>query len=326
MLHAEEVKDLINRYGRSGIAFIFGLDFELERGFFIEKPHEQKEILWRVGHHSNFERCHVYRNDTFHARSIPQEEFALKFSEVQQGLYKGYSFLTNLTIRTEVKTGYSLEEILYACNSPYALLLPERFVCFSPETFVKINENGRIFSFPMKGTISADIPNAGEIILNDPKEMAEHMTVVDLIRSDLSRVATEVRVDQLRYLDQLETSSGNIIQVSSQISGQLPSDFCAHLGDILFHLLPAGSVSGAPKPSTLNIIRQAERMDRGYYCGVFGYFDGKQLDSAVAIRFIEQQGDKFFFRSGSGITVNSRMDLEYAEDHKKIYLPFLTTN
>ena len=132
-----------------------------------------------------------------------------------------------------------------------------------------------------------------------------------------------VHVAKLRYNDRLTTSSGDILQVSSEIKGILPDNYRMHLGDLLRELLPAGSISGAPKWKTLQIIREAEQQKRGFYCGIFGYFDGKELDSAVAIRFIEQQGDTHFFRSGSGITVNSDCEYEYHEVNQKIYLPFV---
>lgn len=90
---------------------------------------------------------------------------------------------------------------------------------------------------------------------------------------------------------------------------------------MLFKLLPAGSVSGAPKKRTIEIIREAEAYDRGYYTGVFGYWDGQILDSAVAIRYIEKSGDKLFFKSGGGITFQSNCDHEYDEMVNKVYVP-----
>ena len=213
-------------------------------------------------------------------------------------------------------------EIALAANSRYVLYIPDKFVCFSPEIFIKVNREGIISTYPMKGTIDATLPHAEKTILSDYKESAEHYTIVDLLRSDLSRICTQVHVSRLRYLDRLHTSSGDILQVSSEIKGTLPDDYRLRMGDLLRQLLPAGSISGAPKWKTLQIIRDAESEKRGYYCGIFGYFDGKELDSAVAIRFIEQQGDAYFFRSGSGITVNSNCEYEYNEVNQKIYLPF----
>ena len=172
----------------------------------------------------------------------------------------------------------------------------------------------------MKGTIDASVPDAENIILQDEKETAEHYTIVDLIRNDLSMVAKNVRVDNFRYIDQITAHNRKLLQVSSKISGELPDDYTCHLGEILQKILPAGSVSGAPKKRTLEIIRQAEKYKRGYYTGVFGCFDGKDLNSAVMIRFIENIDGKLFYKSGGGITTLSRYRDEYEELLSKIYL------
>jgi para-aminobenzoate synthetase component 1 len=193
---------------------------------------------------------------------------------------------------------------------------------FSPETFVRI-ENGKIYSYPMKGTIDASIDNAEEIIINDEKEKAEHITIVDLIRNDLSIVAQDVIVEKFRYIDNIKTHNKNILQVSSRIAGKMPDKYEESIGDIIFKLLPAGSVSGAPKKKTVEIIKYAENYERGYYTGICGIFDGKNLDSAVMIRFIEKIGGELYFKSGGGITFMSDPQLEYQELIDKVYVPII---
>jgi para-aminobenzoate synthetase component 1 len=89
----------------------------------------------------------------------------------------------------------------------------------------------------------------------------------------------------------------------------------------MYSLLPAGSVTGAPKKRTVELIREIEPESRGYYTGVFGIFDGEQLDSAVMIRMIEQRPDGFFYRSGGGITYRSDVAQEYQEMIDKVYIP-----
>ena len=173
----------------------------------------------------------------------------------------------------------------------------------------------------MKGTIDASLPSAYNQLMNDPKETAEHATIVDLIRNDLSMVAEQVSVTRYRYADILQTNSGSILQTSSEICGILPDDYRTRLGDIIFKLLPAGSITGAPKLKTMDIIAHAENYKRGFYTGISGYFDGNNLDSAVMIRFIEQQGDKLYFKSGGGITCRSNPESEYNEMKQKIYVP-----
>ena len=183
--------------------------------------------------------------------------------------------------------------------------MKDRFVVFSPEIFVKIRDE-HIYSYPMKGTIDATLPDARRRILEDPKETAEHATIVDLIRNDLSMVATEVMVTRYRYIDELPTHQGALLQVSSEIRGRLAGGWQAEVGDLFFRLLPAGSITGAPKKKTMEIIAEAETYERGFYTGVMGYFDGNSLDSAVMIRFLEQQADgSLIFKSGGGITSQS---------------------
>ena len=135
-------------------------------------------------------------------------------------------------------------------------------------------------------------------------------------------VADGVHVRRFRYIDRLETSAGPILQVSSEIVGRLATDWRSHVGDVIARLLPAGSVSGAPKDATVRLIRQAEQTPRGFYTGVFGLFDGHTLDSAVFIRFIDLTTDPFTYQSGGGITARSRMHDEYEEVIQKVYLPF----
>ena len=173
----------------------------------------------------------------------------------------------------------------------------------------------------MKGTIDARLPDAKNRLLQSKKELAEHFTIVDLIRNDLSMVANEVKVDRFQYLDHLKTHRNELWQMSSEISGELPKGYRNNLGEMLSKMLPAGSISGAPKKKTLEVIREAEAYDRGYYTGIFGVFDGENLDSAVMIRYIEKDGDGFLYKSGGGITAKSNLDEEYQELINKIYIP-----
>jgi para-aminobenzoate synthetase component 1 len=214
----------------------------------------------------------------------------------------------------------SLEKVFETAIAPYKLLFPGKFVVFSPEQFVDI-QKGVIRTFPMKGTIDAAVPDAKSILMNDIKEQEEHATVVDLLRNDLSIVAKEVEVVRYRYISEIQTSGKTLLQCSSEICGKLPGDYLNRLGSIFYSLLPAGSVTGAPKKRTVELIHQIEPEARGYYTGVFGVFDGEDLDSGVMIRMIEQRSDGYYYRSGGGITYRSEMMQEYQEMIDKIYIP-----
>jgi para-aminobenzoate synthetase component 1 len=109
--------------------------------------------------------------------------------------------------------------------------------------------------------------------------------------------------------------------MSSEISGKLPQNYSSQIGTIISKMLPAGSICGAPKPKTVEIIRKTENYERGYYTGIFGVFDGKNLDSCVLIRYLEQNGEELIFKSGGGITFMSDCQTEYNELIRKVYVP-----
>ena len=255
------------------------------------------------------------------AYPIDFKEYLRAFKEVQHHIHRGNSFLTNLTFQTPISVDTSLEVIFKSSRAKYKVLFEDQFVCFSPETFVKISKAGTISSFPMKGTIDASEENAEQKILSDPKETAEHITIVDLIRNDLSRVASKVRVPNFRFISELKTNRKHLLQVSSKVEGRLPENWQNELGSILFELLPAGSISGAPKPKTVSIIEENETSERGFFTGICGHFDGEQLDTGVMIRFIEKTDGDYFYRSGGGITSFSDPKKEYQEMLDKIYVP-----
>src|SRR5690606_16779964 len=111
------------------------------------------------------------------------ESYAAGFEVVMKNLQLGNSYLTNYTCRTEIALNRTLAEIYAQSSARYKVLYQNRFVLFSPETFVEIN-NDRICTHPMKGTIDAAVENAAEVLKSSPKELAEHYTVVDLLRND----------------------------------------------------------------------------------------------------------------------------------------------
>ncbi|MFV0392659.1 MAG: aminodeoxychorismate synthase component I [Paludibacteraceae bacterium] len=250
-----------------------------------------------------------------------KENYKKGFDLVQKNLHAGNSYLVNYTRKTKIETSLSLEQIFYLSKAKYKVCFPEKFVFFSPETFVEITADGRIATHPMKGTIDAEIPDAKEKLRNDTKEKAEHYTVIDLLRNDLSMVADDVTVEKFQRIDYIPTLRKHLLAMSSEISGKLKPEFQNRIGSILKTLLPAGSILGAPKRKTLEIILQAEKYERGYYTGICGWFDGANLDSCVAIRFLEKENGSYYFKSGGGITYQSSLEKEYEEYKNKIYVP-----
>lgn len=328
-IHPEITQQAIqkmNDLGKQAKPFFFIIDYEMKQPIVLTLEEvEQANIFYKINDKTNFSFGESPYEKPLYLEKYPIsfQEYLKSFDFVKQAMLRGDSFLTNLTKPTPIKINLSLQEIFQRSKAKYQLYFKDKFVLFSPEIFVKI-QNGIISSHPMKGTISADIPDAETVILNDKKEFAEHTTIVDLIRNDISMISEKVWVEKFRYISRIHTHYGDLLQVSSEICGKLPVDYQSQIGTLLFKLLPAGSICGAPKPQTLAIIKEAENYDRGYYTGVFGIFDGKNLDSSVMIRFIEKQEDgSLIFKSGGGITVFSDAQSEYQEMINKIYLPIL---
>ena len=319
--------DFINRvnyFSSSNQPFFFLIDFEKKKPvvYSLEEAKEQG-VLFAIKDTSNVEQEAVHEcNLNLNLIKPKAARYEKAFKKVQEHLFRGDSYLVNLTFPTEVNFDGNLKDLFYQSISPYKLLYKDDFVSYSPECFIKIID-GKIFSYPMKGTISSSVINAQEKVLRNPKEIAEHATIVDLIRNDLSTYAKEVRVNRFRYIDQIQTEDETLLQVSSEIEGVLKSNWKNNLGSLLWDMLPAGSISGAPKKKTLEIIKSVEDGERGYYTGIYGFFDGTNLDSAVAIRFLEKKDDSFFYRSGGGITAQSNCKEEFQELLDKIYVPTL---
>lgn len=328
-LNRQQATHKMNEYGSHRRPFLFVIDYAM-RSCIIQplETVDPAQLSYVIGGQANT----AIRPDSapteplrWDVSACSEAEYHHSFDTVIRHLQAGNTYLTNLTCATPVSCNLSLREIFDLTQAPYKLYLADQFVSFSPETFVQIAPDGTISSFPMKGTIRASVPEAASLILRDAKEAAEHATIVDLIRNDLSRVAQDVQVERYRYIDRISTHDGELLQVSSEVRGRLPQEWQGRVGDILFELLPPGSVTGAPKPKTQEIIAQAETYDRGYYTGVFGLFDGQRLDSGVLIRFLEHPAGagegEYLFKSGGGITAQSDPHSEYEEMKTKIYVP-----
>jgi len=312
----------INLLGKAGSPFLFVIDFEARQPLVLPLGDiDPGEILFDVNGTKNYSTIPpLTKKLEFSVHPISKVRYRKAFDLVQKHLFYGNSFLLNLTMPSRVESNFSLQEMFFHTRAKYKLWIKDQFVVFSPEIFVRISD-GKISSFPMKGTIDATLPDAEHQLLNNEKELAEHYTIVDLIRNDLSTVARNVRVDRFRYIDRIKTHRHELLQMSSEISGELAENHLGQLGDILFSLLPAGSVTGAPKIKTLEVIKEAENYDRGFYTGIFGLFDGRRLDSGVMIRFIEKVPKGMVYKSGGGITTRSLFEEEYKELIEKIYVP-----
>lgn len=307
----------LNTLGKERTPFLFISDFKAQKlEVFPLDALEKEDVEFCIDEEYVYKEHEHFLVST----AVPFSEYKEKFEAVIENIKAGNTYILNLTQATKIDTQLTLKEIYKLSNAHYKLRFKDEFVCFSPEKFIQIQDD-KIHTYPMKGTIDASIKNAREKILEDKKEIAEHVMVVDLLRNDLSIVATDVQVEAFRYITAIEAGEKNLLQVSSHISGYVSQTWHEKIGDILYSLLPAGSISGAPKKSTLEIIDKIEGYERGFYSGVFGYYDGEKLDSGVMIRFIEKTDAGMVYKSGGGITLDSQLQSEYQELQDKIYLP-----
>jgi len=320
-LHHTEGIAKIDTLGKNGEPFFFLLSYDKKKIFAQPLRALDDNILYKLEDWRNYPVEKRRKAFTF-------EKFPIDFLHYQKGIKKianeiksGNTYLLNLTFKTPIESDLTLREIFTYARAKFKLYFKGEFICFSPERFIDINNN-TIATYPMKGTIEASLPDAEKEILSNPKEMAEHVMIVDLMRNDLGIVGENVKVEKFRYIDKIRAGEKELLQVSSKITAKLPDDWRKHIGTILDQLTPAGSITGTPKKRTTEIIKEIENYDRGFYTGVFGIFDGKSLRSGVMIRFIEEECGKLFYKSGGGITIDSDARSEYNELIDKIYLPF----
>ncbi len=328
MISESDFIERMNFYGTNGIQFLFIIDYEMKfpivlklselNGFCIKYFIDgAKNYDYNIDNILDGKKLNIQK------RPVSFEVYKKAFNNIIRNEKAGNSYLLNLTFKNPIIINFGLQEIFYKSRSRYKLYFKNEeneFVLFSPETFINIIEE-KIFTYPIKGTIDAGIPNAQEILLNNTKEKAEHLTVVDLLRNDLNIVCKDVKVNRFCFIETIKTNFGELLQMTSEIEGKIKPDLNNRFGDILYNMLPAGSICGAPKRKTLEIIKETEPDNRGYYTGVFGIYDGKNFKSSVMIRFIEKIGKDCFYRSGGGITVYSNVKKEYDEMLEKIYIP-----
>lgn len=184
----------------------------------------------------------------------------------------------------------------------------------SPETLVRL-ENGILHTFPLAGTRPRGTSDEEDLrlereLLADPKELAEHNMLVDLGRNDLGRVSRfgSVQVERLRDIERYS----HVMHIASNVRGELRED-CDAL-DAIAAVLPAGTLSGAPKIRACQLIGEIEGVKRGVYGGAIGYLDFTgNMDVCIGIRLAFAQDGRVFVRAGAGIVADSVPDNEYQE-------------
>ncbi|ASF46881.1 aminodeoxychorismate synthase component I [Methylovulum psychrotolerans] len=247
--------------------------------------------------------------------------YAQAFRRIKQYLKEGDCYQVNLTQRFAARcegdpwTAYQLLRQVNAAPFSAYLNLPEvRILSSSPERFLKLQQ-GSVETKPIKGTrprkADADADRQQIVLLeNSPKDRAENLMIVDLLRNDIGKTCTigSVKVPTLFAVESYAT----VHHLVSTITGTLAAD--QHALDLLKSCFPGGSITGAPKIRAMEVIEELEPQRRGIYCGAIAYigFDGN-MDSNIAIRTLVQSGDTIRYWAGGGIVNDSVLEEEYQE-------------
>ncbi len=250
-----------------------------------------------------------------------EEEYCNMVEEAKKHIYEGDIFQVVLSNRLEAGYEGSLlnaYRVLRTINpSPYMFYFSSddiEVAGASPETLVKL-EDGVLHTFPLAGTRprgkdEAEDKALEEGLLKDEKEKAEHNMLVDLGRNDLGKISKFGTVEVEHYMDILKYS--HVMHIGSTVKGIIRNDKCGL--DAVDAVLPAGTLSGAPKIRAMEIINRLENNKRGIYGGAIGYIDFTgNLDTCIAIRTVFKKNGKIFVRSGAGIVADSVPENEYHE-------------
>ena len=267
-----------------------------------------------------------YRRTSDELKSnIPRDAFRKNVEKAKEYIHAGDIFQVVLSQRFE--SGFSgdrfmLYRALRMVNpSPYLFYLDFgefALVGSSPEVLVQVQDH-TVRLLPIAGTrprgLSTEEDQAFEQdLISDPKELAEHIMLVDLGRNDLSRVCRPNSVALTR--DRVIERYSHVMHIVSDVSGDLAEGMTAV--DALENCFPAGTVSGAPKVRAMQIIDEMEPTKRGPYAGAVGYFDfSGNMDTCIAIRTMVVTDDTIYIQAGAGIVADSDPDREYDETVNK---------
>ena len=254
-------------------------------------------------------------------RLFNKEEYCSMVEKAKHYIYEGDIFQVVLSNRLEADFEGSLlntYRVLRTINpSPYMFYFSSddmEVAGASPETLVKL-ENGILHTFPLAGTrprgaTPEEDKELEEGLLKDEKECAEHNMLVDLGRNDLGKISKFGTVEVEKYMS-IEKYS-HVMHIGSTVRGEIRDDKTAL--DAVDAVLPAGTLSGAPKIRACQIINELEDNKRGIYGGAIGYIDFTgNLDTCIAIRIAFKKNGKVFVRSGAGIVADSVPENEYQE-------------
>lgn len=250
-----------------------------------------------------------------------KEEYCQMVEKGKEYIREGDIFQVVLSNRLDAKATGSLFDtyrVLRTVNpSPYMFYFQSddmELAGSSPETLTRL-QDGTLFTFPLAGTRRRgqnheEDEALEQELLHNPKELAEHNMLVDLGRNDLGRISEFGSVHVEKYLDVLRFS--HVMHIGSTVSSTIRKD--KNAVDAIGSILPAGTLSGAPKIRACQIIDELEGNKRGVYGGAIGYIDFTgNMDTCIGIRLTYKKGDRLYIRAGAGIVADSIPENEYQE-------------
>ena len=287
------------------------------------------EVLEKLSTAHNLKPFHLNAEDCKAEveSNITKEEWTKAVLKAKEHIVAGDIFQAVLSQRFSVDKGdvdnFTIYRALRSINpSPYLYYLNfNEFTVIgsSPEALVKCDKNGVISTRPIAGTrkrgVTAEVDRELEKeLLEDPKERAEHVMLVDLARNDIGRVSEfgTVKVDRFMEVERFS----HVMHIVSDVSGKLRTEFDSV--DLIKACFPAGTVSGAPKVRAMEIIYEQEKSARGPYAGCIGFIGfNNETNVAITLRTMLVRDENVFIQAGGGIVADSEPEFEYKESQNK---------
>lgn len=257
--------------------------------------------------------------------SVSKKQYCEMVEKTKKYITDGDIFQAVISRRFECDYNDSLinaYRVLRTTNpSPYMVFMKTddiELMSTSPETLVRMKD-GVVTTFPIAGSRPRGITpeedrKLEEGLLKDEKELAEHNMLVDLGRNDIGKISEIGTVKVTEYMKVLKYSK--IMHICSEVTGKLRENYDAY--DCVESILPAGTLSGAPKIRACEIIEETETQPRGIYGGALGYIDFTgNLDTCIAIRMAVKKNNKVYIQAGGGIVADSIPENEYLESENK---------
>lgn len=323
-----------NKFFKNPIEIIEAKDEEIKFAFDkIEELKKQYYLLGYINYDFNELYFEVYQDfekfipqkitkpfGTIITPLINKENYFEAIKKIKEYIAQGITYEVNYTYPNKIETNLNefelYQKLLERQTTPYNVFIQNKkhtLLSFSPELFFRLKDN-KILTKPMKGTIERgktkeeDDKNK-DFLYYDIKNRAENIMIVDLLRNDLGRISKpgSVKVDKLFEIEEHRT----LFQMTSEISSELCEGI--NLYDIFKAIFPFGSITGAPKISTMKIIKELEPFNRNIYCGAIGFLSPNITEFSVPIRIIQKVKNKYIYNSGGAIVWDSDAEDEWQE-------------